>query len=304
MTKGNQVGTMYMKQDKHKWRWAEGKVNSAEEHIQICYGNPQDSDWARFPKIALLSPPEEKKFTVQFLLDAKGRKEQDMIREVRQELDFYLVEKKEENPWAYARYHCGTAANIYSRVHWDFFPKGWERTKQKEEDFMKMEHKKNDSVHIEPAKKGDLKAILSLIRDYERYDVEFAKRYYDIYFGKDKITEKDEVFVAKKDGKTIGVIGFCRDYFSTDYSYWLGWFVVAEEYRGKKEFAVAKTLLKRVETELRKRKIKKLFVSTGDTNARGKSFYAKNQFRTEAVLRDYYYKGEDQLILSKVILER
>ena len=169
---------------------------------------------------------------------------------------------------------------------------------------MKMEHKKKGTVHIEPAEKGDLKAILNLIRDYERYDVEFAKRYYDIYFGKDKITEKDEVFVAKIDGKTIGVIGFCRDYFSTDYSYWLGWFVVAEEYRGKKEFAVAKKLLKKVETELRKRKIKKLFVSTGDTNARGKSFYAKNQFRTEAVLRDYYYKGEDQLILSKVILER
>jgi len=162
----------------------------------------------------------------------------------------------------------------------------------------------NNSVDIQPAEKGDLKAILDLIRYYERYDVEFAKRYYDIYFGKDKITEKDEVFVAKIDGKTIGVIGFCRDYFSTDYSYWLGWFIVDEEYRGKQELAVAKKLLKKVEAELRKRKIKKLFVSTEDTNARAKSFYAKNQFRTEAVLRDYYYKEEDQLILSKVIIER
>jgi ribosomal protein S18 acetylase RimI-like enzyme len=162
----------------------------------------------------------------------------------------------------------------------------------------------NGSVHIEPAEKSDLRAILGLIRNYERYDVEFAKRYYDIYFGKDKKTEKDEVFVAKIDGKIIGVIGFCRDYFSTDYSYWLGWFVVNEEYRGKKEFAVAKKLIKRVEAELRKRKIKNLFVSTEDSNARAKSFYAKNQFRTEAVLRDYYYKEEDQLILSKVIIER
>jgi ribosomal protein S18 acetylase RimI-like enzyme len=293
-----------MEQDKHRWRWTEGKVNTAEEHIKMYYGKVQDSDRKQWPIIALLSPPKEKKFTVQFLLPAKGIKEQKMIREVRRELDFYLVEKKEENPWAYARYHCGTAANLYWKVHWSFFPKGWKGTQQKEDNGMKMEHKKKGTVHIEPAEKWDLKAILNLIRDYERYDVEFAKRYYDIYFGKDKITEKDEVFVAKIDGKTIGVIGFCRDYFSTDYSYWLGWFVVAEEYRGKKEFAVAKKLLKKVETELRKRKIKKLFVSTGDTNARGKSFYAKNQFRTEAVLRDYYYKGEDQLILSKVILER
>lgn len=159
-------------------------------------------------------------------------------------------------------------------------------------------------VHIAPAVKGDLRGILNLIRDYKRYDIEFAKRYYATYFSKNKIAEKDEVYVAKIDDKTIGVIGFCRDYFSTDYSYWLGWFVVDKKYRGKQEFAVAKKLLQKVETELRGRKIKKLFVSTEDTNARAKSFYTKNQFRTEAVLRDYYYKREDQLILSKVLNKR
>ena len=70
------------------------------------------------------------------------------------------------------------------------------------------------------------------------------------------------------------------------------------------EFSVAQELLTRVESELRKRKIKKIFVSTEDTTARAKSFYAKNNFRAEAVLRDYYYKGEDQLILSKVIVKK
>jgi hypothetical protein len=59
------------------------------------------------------------------------------------------------------------------------------------------------------------------------------------------------------------------------------------------EFSVAQKLLTRVESELRKRKIKKIFVSTEDTNVRAKSFYAKNNFRAEAALRDYYYKGED-----------
>lgn len=162
----------------------------------------------------------------------------------------------------------------------------------------------NESVHVEPAKKGDLGVILNLIRSYNGYDVGFAKRYYDIYFRKDKITEKDKVFVAKIEGKPIGVIGFCRDYFSTDYSYWLGWFIIEKEYRGKKKFAVAEKLLKKVEAELRKRKIKKLFVSTEDTNVRAKSFYAKNHFRTEAVLRDYYYEREDQLILSKALIGR
>jgi ribosomal protein S18 acetylase RimI-like enzyme len=160
------------------------------------------------------------------------------------------------------------------------------------------------SVLIEPAEKRDLRGILELIRHYERYDVEFAKRYYDIYFGDGQITEKDQVYVARIEGKTIGVIGFSRDYFSTDYSYWLGWFVVDEEYRGRKDYAVAEKLLRKAESELTKKKIKKLFVSTEDTNTRAKSFYAKNGFRTEAVLRDYYYKGEDQLILSKVLIEK
>jgi N-acetylglutamate synthase-like GNAT family acetyltransferase len=158
-------------------------------------------------------------------------------------------------------------------------------------------------LHIEPAVQGDLRAILDLIKNYECHDVEFARRYYDLYFAKDKIAEKDQVYVAKIDAKVIGVIGFSRDYFSTEYSYWLGWFVVNKKYRGDKELLVAKQLLKRVETELKTRRIKKLFVSTEDKNARAKSFYAKNHFRTESVLRDYYYKGEDQLILSKVIIK-
>lgn len=38
------------------------------------------------------------------------------------ELNFYLVEKGEKDPWQYAIYHCGTASNIYSDVHWGYFP--------------------------------------------------------------------------------------------------------------------------------------------------------------------------------------
>jgi hypothetical protein len=47
-----------------------------------------------------------------------------MINAARKELDFYLVDKREPNPWAYAKYHCNTAANMYSKVHWSYFPNG------------------------------------------------------------------------------------------------------------------------------------------------------------------------------------
>ena len=45
---------------------------------------------------------------------------------VTKELTFYLVEKGEKDPWRYAIYHCGTASNIYSQVHWGYFPIGAE----------------------------------------------------------------------------------------------------------------------------------------------------------------------------------
>ncbi len=47
-----------------------------------------------------------------------------MIAAVRKESHFYLVQRGESDPWAYAQYHCGTSANIYSNVHWSFMP-GW-----------------------------------------------------------------------------------------------------------------------------------------------------------------------------------
>ncbi len=40
--------------------------------------------------------------------------------DVGRELTLYLTKLNERDPWLYARYHCGTAANIYSTIHWTF----------------------------------------------------------------------------------------------------------------------------------------------------------------------------------------
>jgi hypothetical protein len=47
-----------------------------------------------------------------------------MIAATKADLDFFLVEKGESDPWAYALYHCGTSSNVYSSVHWSFVD-GW-----------------------------------------------------------------------------------------------------------------------------------------------------------------------------------
>lgn len=74
--------------------------------------------------VALVAEPVGQSLTVEFLqipeLDqgVYGR----IKLAVTKELTFYLVEKGEQDPWKYAIYHCGTASNIYSKVHWAYYP--------------------------------------------------------------------------------------------------------------------------------------------------------------------------------------
>ena len=48
-----------------------------------------------------------------------------MLDGARRELNFYLIELKEKDPWSYACYHCSTATNLYSKVHWEYYYKGY-----------------------------------------------------------------------------------------------------------------------------------------------------------------------------------
>jgi len=108
-------------EDKAVWTWAEGVVDAKQEHIRIyCADDPKPVAW--------VAPGRDNSFTVQF---AKRSGLPSEVREaVRRELDFYLVEKREENPWAYAIYHCSTAANVYSSAHWGYYP-GKRRARRK-----------------------------------------------------------------------------------------------------------------------------------------------------------------------------
>jgi len=134
-------------------------------------------------------------------------------------------------------------------------------------------------VIIKKATKKNLTTILGIIREYQRYDVEFARRYYERFFSdkSDEMTEKDKIYVALLEDEPVGVIGYCRDYFSTDYSYWLGWFSVKKKFRRN---GIGTKLLRKVEKDLKAMRRKKLFVSTEDSNKEAKSFYTANGFRT------------------------
>jgi hypothetical protein len=99
-----------------------GIVNRDKEHIELVYGDAHKLEPEEFISVALVAPGPGKGFTVQYTLVTDDADARMMVKEVQEELEYYLVEKREPKPWLYARYHCGTGANWYSRVHWCYSP--------------------------------------------------------------------------------------------------------------------------------------------------------------------------------------
>lgn len=145
----------------------------------------------------------------------------------------------------------------------------------------------------------DKSVILKLIKSYSQYDAKYAKRCYDKYFSNDPMMKEDLVLVAEVENGIVGVIGYSEDYFSNNYSYHLEWFVVAQKYRGWKDGIVAFKLLEALEKDLRRYKVRKLFVSCEARPDRCHGFYLKHGFQFEARLRDYYGRGDDQIMFGK-----
>lgn len=154
---------------------------------------------------------------------------------------------------------------------------------------------------IRPAQIEDKDKILSVIGSHPfKWDKRIAKRYYDDYFSNKNIYLKgDIVYVGTIDDKVIGVIGYSLDRYETK-NYWLGWFYVHKNYKGE---GYGKELLGFVVKKLKSKGVKKIFVNTSShyfyQNAL--TLYIDNGFRVETVIRNYYGKNEDQIILAKKI---
>ncbi len=104
-----------MSQREHnQWEWVEGRVDTDQDHFKISYGEDPTA-------VALVGRGEQGTFVVQFL--ESHRCDAKCLNAVTREVNFYLCELKERDPWLYAKYHCRTASNLYSKVHWAFCPR-------------------------------------------------------------------------------------------------------------------------------------------------------------------------------------
>ncbi len=91
-------------------RWIEDAVDRTGEYLSIWHDDLPDGP------VALVGPPSNSAFPVEF--QAGSDASMAMLNAVRAEIDYFLVELGEPDPWAYACYHCTTFANAYPPLHW------------------------------------------------------------------------------------------------------------------------------------------------------------------------------------------
>lgn len=105
-----------------KWSWTEGEVDTDAEYIELRYGSVESGTYNDWTPIAYISAPQDHLFHVQFLIQPLDEEKKIAYEAAKKELTFYLVEKEEPDPWSYVQYHCSSTANVYSDIHWSFFP--------------------------------------------------------------------------------------------------------------------------------------------------------------------------------------
>ena len=86
--------------------WHEGQVDNSKEHMAL--------KWAEDETVICLLQPDGQGFVVDFV----GGIDDKLKQAAKKELDFYLIELKEPDPWAYAKYHCWSTCNVYAEVRW------------------------------------------------------------------------------------------------------------------------------------------------------------------------------------------
>ena len=97
-----------------------GIVNREHDYVELLYGDTDRLGLSNLVPVAIVTPGQGDCFVVQFIIDADDLSGElmGMLEEVQAELEYYLVNKQEPDPWVYAAYHRGAANNWYFRVHW------------------------------------------------------------------------------------------------------------------------------------------------------------------------------------------
>lgn len=108
-------------------------------------------------------------------------------------------------------------------------------------------------------------------------------------------------FVAEEDGKVIGIACWRVHGLSKHQLAEAGRVAILPEYKGK---GIATALFQRIVQNADKfykshnTKLRKIYAYVHSSNKKAQEFYEKLGLIKEAVLKDHYYKGEDEFVYS------
>ena len=100
------------------WNWLPGKVDLNNRYFELKFG------FDPLP-VARIGIGVNKNFVVEFLLNLNEdiEKLQEIFSEVLWEIELYLINNSEPDPIEYMINHTKKCANVYSKVHWRYYPK-------------------------------------------------------------------------------------------------------------------------------------------------------------------------------------
>ncbi len=108
-----------------------------------------------------------------------------------------------------------------------------------------------------------------------------------------KMTEKDEIWIAEADGRVVGFMILTPN---DDGTLGIDWLDVHPEFQHK---GVATNLVAKAEEVARARKAEALSVHTWRENSKMPAFLEKNGFELFQTIADFYGKGKDALCYKK-----
>jgi hypothetical protein len=68
-----------MKRRSMIWKWAEGNVDRAKEHIELRYGDASKTEYEDWRPVALIGPPQNHTFPVEWLADESNPEDKESV---------------------------------------------------------------------------------------------------------------------------------------------------------------------------------------------------------------------------------
>ena len=105
------------------WQWFPGKVDINNRYFELKYGNTP-------APVVRIGIGDYKNFVVEFLININDdiERQKEIFNEVLFEIELYLTNNTVPDPIEYMINHTKKCANMYSKVHWVYFPKGSKRS--------------------------------------------------------------------------------------------------------------------------------------------------------------------------------